>query len=314
MMKVIRGISHWIDKFPNPVVAIGVFDGLHHGHRLLISKMKQRVKAIGGTPIIMTFDPHPVTVIHPERKIALIASLEYRLKLLEDEGVRACLVVSFTKRFSKMSPQRFIDHYLIKKLGVAEIVVGGDFYFGHNHRGNVALLEEIGVEKGFKVHKISVRKSNGRKEISSTRIRKFIADADIDHAKKLLDRPVTIMGRVIKGDRRGSGLGYPTANLDSSLVGFAPRGVYCVRIYYGKKILLGMANIGSRPSFKKDAPSNIEVHIFDFHQGFYGKKILVEFSKKIRDEIFFSTKDDLIKQIRSDEVIARKWFLKNRTQ
>ena len=152
-MKIIRGITHWQEKFSRPVVAIGVFDGLHHGHRRLISTMKQRVNTIKGTPVIMTFDPHPIKVLHPEKELSLIASLEYRLKLIKDEGIRACLVVPFTKRFSAMNPERFIEHYLIKKLGVAEIVVGEDFHFGHNRRGDVELLEKMGKKKGFRVHK-----------------------------------------------------------------------------------------------------------------------------------------------------------------
>lgn len=307
-MKIIRGISRWNLKFNNPVVALGVFDGLHHGHRRLIFQMNQRVKAIGGTPLVVTFDPHPVKVLHPEKHLSLISSLEYRLMLLKEQGVKACLVVPFTKRFSRMSPERFVGYYLVKKLGAVEVIVGDDFHFGKGRRGDVELLQKIGSEKGFRVHKIIVRKSHGKKQVSSTRIRQFLAKADINNAKKLLDRPVAIMGRVIKGDGRGRRLGFPTANLDANLTGFAPRGVFCVYVHVGKNIFFGVANIGSRPSFKQNAAPNIEVHIFDFDRNIYGRKILVEFVKKVRDEKLFPSQQGLVDQLYHDKDFARKWF------
>jgi riboflavin kinase/FMN adenylyltransferase len=164
---------------------------------------------------------------------------------------------------------------------------------------------------GFRVHVIPVSKSHGVKRVSSTRIRKFIADADIDNAEKLLDRPVAIMGKVIKGDRRGKLLGYPTANLDSKVTGIVPRGVYCTRVHVDDHILKGIANIGLRPTFKKNASPNIEVHIFDFDKSLYGKIILLEFVKKIRDEQRFASKQDLVAQLHQDELFARKWFSKH---
>lgn len=310
-MRVVRGISNWTYHLKRPVVAIGVFDGLHHGHRLLIQKMKQRASAIGGTSVVMTFDPHPVRRLHPEKKMSLISSLDYRLKLLEDAGVDACLVAHFTRRFAQMKPLWFIRQYLVKRLKVAEVVIGEDFHFGHLRRGNAALLRNAGTQMGFNVHVIPVLKSQGEKRVSSTRVRQLIRTADIDTAEKLLDRPVAILGKVIKGDRRGRLLGYPTANLDSKVTGIVPRGVYCTRIHADGAVLYGMANIGSRPTFKKNACPNIEVHIFDFQKSLYGKKIFVEFVKKIRDEKNFPSFEGLFEQLHQDESFARKWFLKH---
>ncbi|MEW5895128.1 MAG: bifunctional riboflavin kinase/FAD synthetase [Candidatus Omnitrophota bacterium] len=307
-MKVVRGISHWDENFRNPVVAIGVFDGLHHGHRLLLQKTRERAKIIGGTPLVMTFHPHPAKVIHPERELSLIASLEYRLRLLRNENIEACLVVNFTKRFARISPDHFVQHYLVQKLKAREIVVGDDFHFGHNRRGDICFLQKCAARYGFLVHAIPVCCGVDRRKVSSSQIRKFIARGDIEHARELLERPVTILGRIIRGDRRGRELGYPTANLDAMQTGFAPRGVYCVRVYLNEMSLEGMANIGSRPSFKKEGQLGIEVHLFDFNKNIYGKEILVEFLKKIRDEKFFPSREALIEQLKIDEKQARQWF------
>jgi len=187
--------------------------------------------------------------------------------------------------------------------------VGEDFHFGHHREGNVGSLIKAGEHYGFRVHEIPVTKVHGHKKISSTRIREFIAHGEIGCAQRFLDRPVAIMGKVIKGDRRGRALGYPTANLDAALTGFAPRGVYCTRVHIGNKVFSGMANIGSRPSFKKDNLPNIEVHIFDFDKNLYGRMILVEFLKKIRDEKVFLSSEDLVRQLQKDEAQVRKWFL-----
>jgi len=307
-MKVVHGISHWDEIYPNPVAAIGVFDGLHHGHRRLIRKMQQRCRILHGTSIVVTFDPHPAKRLHPKRKLPLIVSLDFRLRLLEEAGVQVCLVVNFTNRFAQMRPEWFIEHYLINKLHVSEVVVGEDFRFGHQRRGDTALLKEAGFARGFRVHEISIRRTDGRKAVSSTRIRQYLERADIIHAQKMLERPVTIMGRVVKGDRRGGLLGYPTANLDPLRTGLAPRGVYCVRVCLGRRCFRGMANVGVRPSFKKNALPNIEVHIFDFHADLYGKDILVEFLCKVRDERTFLSAEHLVSQLQSDEKFARAWF------
>ncbi|HSV44095.1 MAG TPA: bifunctional riboflavin kinase/FAD synthetase [Candidatus Bathyarchaeia archaeon] len=308
MMKIIRGISRFRRPYPKSVLAIGVFDGLHHGHRALIARTVARAKKIKGTSVVMTFDPHPMNVLHPQKKLPLIASLDYRLKLLQDMGVDVCLVARFTKRFAQMDPVRFIEHYMVRRMNAVEVVVGKDFRFGFRRRGDNDLLKRAGERYGFVVHAVSLLKSGDRQKVSSTHIRKLISDGDIYHAGQLLDRPVSIMGRVVVGDRRGRQLGYPTANLDSSVTGFAPRGVFCVRVYIGSKVYTGMANVGSRPSFKKEKSVSIEVHLFDVDENFYGKMMRVEFLKKIRRERIFVSRQAFIDQLHHDERLARAWF------
>lgn len=307
-MRVIRGISRFCRPYPRSVLAIGVFDGLHHGHRALIAQAVARAKKIKGTSVVMTFDPHPMNVLHPQKKLPLIASLEYRLNLLQDMGVDVCLVVRFTRHFAQIEPLRFVEQYMVRRIHAVEVVVGKDFRFGCHRRGDTGLLRRAGERYGFVVHAVSLLKSHDSRKVSSSHIRKLISDGDIYHAGQLLDRPVSIMGRVVAGDRRGRQLGYPTANLDSSVTGFAPRGVFCVRVYIGSVIYRGMANVGSRPSFKKEKSVSIEVHLFDVDENLYGKMMRVEFLKKIRRERIFVSRQALVDQLHHDEQLARAWF------
>ena len=306
-MKIIHRVSDLKRPFRCPVLAIGVFDGLHHGHRKLIQKAIRRARAIGGQVVVMTFDPHPRQVICPGKELPLISSPAYRLKLLEEMGVDACIVVKFTKRFASLDPKVFIRRYLRDRIGAVEVIVGDDFYFGRDRRGDVGLLMMMAETCGFKVHVIGTRRK-GSKQVSSSRIREFIREGDIRHAQHLLDRPVAVYGQVVRGDQRGRLLGFPTANLNPYTTGMAPIGVYCVRVTIRDRVYFGMANIGHRPSFKRKAPVNIEVHIFDFRGNLYGQNILVEFLKRIRDEHVFSSQASLAAQLQSDAVSVRQWF------
>jgi len=209
-----------------------------------------------------------------------------------------------------MEPSVFVEQYLKRRIGAAEIVVGDDFFFGKGRRGNVETLREFGKKYKFKVHVIPTHQ-RGMKQISSSRIRNFIRKGDIGHAQNLLDRPVAVYGRVVRGDRRGRLLGYPTANLDPHTTGMAPVGVYCVRIILKDRVYFGMANIGYRPSFKSKAPASIEVHIFDFKGDLYGRNILVEFLHRIRDERSFPDTEFLIQQLHLDAALTKEWFAKH---
>ncbi len=306
-MNIIRRISDLRKPFKRPVLAMGVFDGLHHGHRKLIAKAIQRARVIDGQVVVITFDPHPRQVVHPQKDLTLISSLAYRLKLLEEMGVDVCILVKFTKRFSSMEPAVFIRRYVQQRIGAVEIVVGDDFCFGKDRRGNVGALKELGGECGFQVRVISTRQ-RGAKQVSSSRIREFIREGDIDHAQHLLDRPVAVYGRVVRGDRRGRLLGYPTANLNPHTIGMAPMGVYCARVSIKDRVYFGMANIGHRPSFKGRGLVNIEVHIFEFKGDLYGQNILIEFLKRVRDERAFPDQAALIEQLHRDAVSAKQWF------
>ncbi|MFH1360080.1 MAG: bifunctional riboflavin kinase/FAD synthetase [Candidatus Omnitrophota bacterium] len=305
-MKVISAIGSVKQKFQRPVVAIGVFDGLHRGHQFLIRKVIKRAKSIKGTSMAMTFFPHPVHVLKPKAYLPFLVSLEHRLKLIENLGIDVCIVIDFTKKFSRLSPKSFLEKYLVKGIRPQEVFVGQDFHFGKKRLGDWQLLQKLGRARGFKVTSIAPIKSNGRM-ISSTRIRQIITQGNIELAARLLGRPVSVFGRVKRGDRRGKNLGYPTANIDPFREVIPPCGVYLVKIEIKRKFFVGIANVGFRPSFKKRKRKiNVEVHIFHFHKNIYGQKIEISFLKKIRDEKKFSTRKLLIEQLKKDEQNAKK--------
>jgi len=303
-MKIVYTINQLRRRYKNPVVAIGVFDGLHRGHQKLIKKSVQRAKEIHGTAFVITFDPHPVQMLRPEVHLPTLISLSHRLKLIKEMGVDVCLVIHFTKKFSQLNPDQFISRYLCHAINPKEIFVGYDFRFGKDRTGSLALFQEKGCAYGFKVNIIQAVRSN-KKAISSTLIRSLISDGQLNLASHLLGRYVSIMGKVIKGDARGKTLGYPTANINPQGEIFPPSGVYAVRILIGKSKYFGMSNIGQRPSFKNSNRLIIEVHIFNFHRNIYNKEIIIDFIKKIREEKMFNSRDMLIRQLAKDEKKAR---------
>ncbi len=306
-MKVIRGIGRVRQSYKNPVVAIGVFDGLHNGHQQIIRNTIRRARRINGTAMVMTFFPHPVHVLRPEVRLPLIVSLAYRLKLIEQLGIDVCVVIPFTKRFSQLTPEKFIKRYLINRIKPREVIIGDDFRFGHDRTGTLDYFKDAGRQCGFDVFTLHVM-HGGRKTVSSSRIRRFIADGKLGQAARLLARPVSVMGRVVRGDARGRTLGYPTANIDTTHDVLLPAGVFLVNVKVKDKSYPGIANIGRRPSFNKPGQVKLEVHILDFHKNLYGKEIIVEFVKKIRDEKQFPSKTALIQQVQKDEQKARRWL------
>ena len=298
------------DQFPfkKPFLAIGIFDGVHHGHQMLIGQVVRKARAAGGTSVVMTFDPHPVHVLHPQIDCPLLVSVVHRLKLIEALGVDVCLVIRFTKKFSHLTPEQFIQNYLVPRIHPQEVFLGDDFRFGQNRSGGLDFLKEAARQYGFKVNIVSAVKFH-KERISSTRIRKLIADGKFFAAGRLLGRRVSILGRVVKGDSRGRKLGFPTANLECGCDPLIPPGVYMVYATLDKNKFKGIANVGFRPSFyKREEKILFEVHILDFHQNIYGREMIVEIIQKLRDEKEFLTQEALIAQIKADEIKARRYF------
>ncbi len=308
-MKVIYGIGKVKKAVKKTVLAIGVFDGLHIGHQKLIKAAVAKAKAIGGRAVVMTFSPHPVQVLKPGHCMPFIISMPHRLKLIERLDVVTCVVVHFTKQFSQLAPQKFIKRYLLDSIHPAEIFVGDDFRFGKGRGGTLEYFKNAGKKYGFHVNAVSTVKEGGDK-IGSSRIRRLIMEGKLSLAKHFLGRNVSIMSKVVKGDGRGKLLGFPTANICPLNAVIPPVGVYAVKIAIGDKTFHGMANVGRRPSFKKNNTDvNIEVHIFDFHKALYGKEIIVEFVRKIRAERTFPSQERLIAQLKRDEIKARSLLL-----
>ncbi|MDP8212683.1 MAG: bifunctional riboflavin kinase/FAD synthetase [Candidatus Zapsychrus exili] len=303
-MKVVYGSSNIVKSFKRTVLVVGVFDGLHLGHQALIKKAVNKAKRIKGTSMLMTFSPHPMQVLHPNKKLKLMISLDYRLKIIEQLGIDVAIVISFTKAFAHLTPEKFVDRYLVKKIKPVDVFVGDDFRFGGKRKGTLEYFKEAGSEYGFKVdtvHPICFDKKHELK-ISSTDIRSLIADGKLDQASKFLGRPVSFMGKVVKGAGRGKKIGYPTINVCPKNKIYPPAGVYAVKILKDKNKHNGMANVGIRPFFNKNKNDvNIEVNIFDFKENIYGKSVVIEFYKKIREEKTFPTLKRLIDQIKRDE-------------
>jgi riboflavin kinase/FMN adenylyltransferase len=299
MMKVIRGINK-IRRFRKPVVALGVFDGVHLGHRRILREAVSKAKSIKGASVVLTFWPHP------QREESLY-SLEHRLRLIGELGIDVCIVINFNKRFAKIPAEDFIKNILAKRIGVRYIYVGKNFRFGRNAQGGVKTLKKASKIYNFRLKVFSVVSINN-KPISSTLIRALIKNGDLTGAQKLLGRPVSILGTVIKGISLGRKLGFPTANIDPHHEVIPPHGVYAVKIIFDGKQYRGACYIGFKPTFLNKKAKTIEVYIFNFERNIYGKSLELQFCKKIRDEKKFKSVQDLTKQIKKDLKIINSHF------
>jgi len=288
-----------IDKsFTNSIITLGNFDGLHLGHQELIKKIILRAKETGGLSMVVTFRPHPLKILAPEKCPPLISIYEEKIRLLEKLGIDVLVKIPFTLDFSAMEPRDFVHDILVDLLGAKEIFVGYNYRFGKGRKGNISMLKELGKELGFIVREVEQVSLNGE-VVSSTRIRQLLINGEVEPAAKLLGRPYALCGIVIKGDGRGRGLGFPTANLASRHSIIPSNGVYAVRLFVRDKYYNGIVNIGMRPTF--DAKSMaVEAHIFDFDEDIYGEEMTVYFAGKIREERKFGSAEALINQINAD--------------
>jgi len=290
--------------------AIGIFDGVHRGHRYLINQMLTTARRLKAQPIVITFFPHPAHVLRPDVRLGYLTSLEDRFRLFKELGVALCIVVPFNRSFASIPPRGFIEDILVKKLGVKAVFVGDDFRFGKDRGGDIALFQKLAPELGYEMHAVAALKQ-GRDAISSTRIRQLVGTGQLNEAARLLGRPVSTSGTVIKGAGRGKGLGFPTANIAYESDILPPQGVYVVQVLWGGQKYLGLANIGTRPSFETQvAKLHLEVFILDFSRNIYGKRLEVQFLKKIRNEKKFKSSEELVGQIRKDEARARQFKAK----
>jgi riboflavin kinase/FMN adenylyltransferase len=294
-VEVITGIKNL--RCPGrTVVAIGVFDGVHKAHRRIISSAVKLAKQKKQKSLVLTFWPHP-------QGQASLISLAHRLRLINELGVNVCVVVRFDRYFAGMSPKDFVSEVLVKRCRAGTVFIGGNFRFGKNAGGGVGLLKELSLAYGFQVRSFPVYKT-GKSVISSTLIRKLVFAGELKKAEKILARPVSILGTVVKGSSLATKLGFPTANIDPHHEVLPPPGIYAVRIILAKKIHKGVCYIGRRPTFAKNAQS-IEAHIFDFKNNIYGQDLEIQFLRKIRSEKKFSGPQALIKQIKKDIIKAR---------
>jgi len=307
-MELVKNIDQIEKPYKNAVITIGNFDGVHIGHQALFHEVIEKADSIGGTSIVMTFDPHPVRVLKQNGHLPLITMNEQKVELIENSGIDVLICIQFNKEFAAISAKEFVEDLLLKCIGMKAIVVGKDYTFGKNREGNLDLLQTFANNLGFEVIVADwVQTSKGLpNRISSTRTRELVMSGEVDAAKKLLGRYYQIRGLVITGRNRGGKLlGFPTANITLHDELCPKNGVYAVTVDCMEKKYQGVANIGYSPTFD-DGVFSVEVHILDFNENIYGQKIRVNFVQRIRDEIKFSDIAELSDAIRNDIETARK--------
>jgi len=305
-MQIVHSISD-LSSLPGPLfLAIGVFDGVHRGHQAVISTSARHAHAADGTPVVVTFDPHPAKVLRPNDAPHLLTARQHKIDLIRTLGVAHLLILEFTEKFAATPPEEFVRQLMAHSKPLREICVGHEWSFGRNRAGNLTLLKSLGAELGFNVVGIPPIMGDGH-VISSTAIRNAVKAGKFDEAAAMLGRPYSILGTVIDGDKLGKKLGFPTANLSAHSEQFPPDGVYFAEAWIEGVLYHGLVNLGIRPTIAKGEPQRIlEIHILDFHEEIYGKDIEVRFLQYLRPEKKFPNVDALIHQIEQDVQQARK--------
>ena len=302
-MKIFCDISQIKGKVKNPVVTIGNFDGVHKGHQHIFKTIIKKAREINGETVVMTFEPHPIKVLSGEDKIFLLTPTKKKLKLIEKFGIDNVLLVHFTREFANLEPENFIK-ILTDFIGLKELYVGFNYFFGKNKKGNVDLLKKFGKIYNFNVHIISPYIIDGV-TVSSTLCRKLIADGKVKEVLKYLGRYYLIEGKVVKGDGRGKKIGIPTANIKSVQEVYPKDGVYAVKVAYKGKIYDGACSIGFNPTFNSERLT-VEIHIMNFNKNIYGELLKVVFIDRIRDMKKFKNIEELKFTILNDLEKAKK--------
>lgn len=300
-MIILRKIPSRPIRLKSPVAAIGLFDGVHRGHQAILQKAVERNRAIAGTPMAVTFYPHPLSVLAPKLVPPLLLSLEERVRAFERLGIEVALIIPFTRPFSLLTAEDFVRRVLVERLRVREVVVGHDFGFGAGRSGTVATLRSLGHRYGFKVHVVQPVKVEG-KRVSSRNIREAIRAGDLKKAQRLTGRLAAVTGRVIRGQGRGRKLGFPTANLQIEAGVLPPVGVYAVWGSLKEGRYPGMANIGFRPPYPLPLTPYplLEVHLFGVKRSLYGRRLKVAFVRRLRPERHFPSAKALSRQLARD--------------
>ena len=288
----------------HPIITLGTFDGVHIGHQKLIEQLVSWAQHVEGNAVIITFDQHPRVVLSGLERLS-ITSLEHRLVLFERLGVDACVVLEFNKELASVSAEEFALQYFGDRLNAQGALLGFDCRFGRGARGNIDLLEKMSPKLGMEVRAFE-QQSIGSLVPSSTAIRKAIRTADLKAASAMLGRPVSILGQVVEGDRRGGAIGFPTANIAPHHEILPPYGVYACTVSMRGITFKAVSNIGVRPTIVANGDQTVESHILDFEGDLYGQVLEVEFHRHLRSEIQFSGLDELRAQIAKDTEQARQ--------
>lgn len=288
----------------NAVVTIGNFDGVHRGHRSIFALVVREARSRGGTPVLLTFKPHPTKVLTPGHAPPMISTREQRYTLFEEAGIELVIVQPFTREFSHTPAEHFVREILVPRLAPRAVIIGLPFRFGHNREGDVDLLARLGRDLGFRAEGVGEVDIDGQ-TISSTRIRRAILLGKIEDGNRMLGRPFEVLGRVVPGDARGKKLSFPTANLEVENELLPADGVYVTRLQLGERHVGSVTNIGVRPTFEGSGRV-VETHVLDLHEDLYGRQVALSFLERLRGEMKFPSAEALVEQIRRDVARARE--------
>jgi len=308
-LKIHKNIQDF--KAKKPILTVGTFDGVHLGHKKILSVLTEEAEKNKGESVVFTLYPHPRKVLNPDFKdLFLLNTLDEKIQLLEKAGINNFIIYPFTKDFANLTSCDFIESILCNKLKIKKLIVGYDHRFGKDKQDNLQILQNCAKPFGTEILKVEPFSLNGKK-VSSTKIRNALLSGNIIEANECLGYDYFLSGKVVSGNRIGRTIGFPTANINIHEEKLLPAsGVYAVKIIIDGKEHNGMLNIGSRPTINAGGKTSTEVHIFDFNRDIYGKVIYVYFKKFIRNEIKFSTKYELKKQIEKDKEETDYFFKK----
>jgi riboflavin kinase / FMN adenylyltransferase len=290
-----------LDKSKKRVVTIGTYDGVHKGHSNLLNTINSISEKENLESVLVTFEPHPRTVVSSDFKLKILTTLDEKKEVLEKYGIDNLLVINFTEEFRNLNAEEFIEKLIIPKLNPAHFVIGHDHKFGRDRKGDGDFLSELGAKYGFSVRVVPEVKQDDV-TISSTLIRNSLLNGNLEEANFYLDRNYTLTGNVVEGAGRGRLIGFPTANVipsdENKLI--PAEGVYAVKIHLNGSEYSGILNIGKRPTFEENNEPVIEAHLFNFKDEIYSETLTLEFIARIREEKKFSSKEALIEQINKD--------------
>ncbi|RJP62230.1 MAG: bifunctional riboflavin kinase/FAD synthetase [Ignavibacteriales bacterium] len=300
-MKVFNNIEQ-ISKDVNTVLTIGTFDGFHIGHQEIIRSVVETAGKQNSRSFVITFEPHPRSVVSKDYDVKLLTTINEKLELFEKAGIENVLIIDFTMEFSKLTAEEFVSRYLVNKIGINSIILGHDHKLGKDRAGGEDKIKELGAKYNFNVVPVSAVQIDGE-IVSSTKVRNALLNSELDKANKFLGRDYSINGKIVEGAKRGRTLGFPTANInpDNPNKIIPSNGIYFVECFIRKQKYFGLLNIGTRPTFDDSAKVILEVYLYDFAGDIYGEDISVILLKRMRDELKYNTKEELIAQMENDK-------------
>jgi len=297
-MVIYKSIEAITAKLRHPVVTIGNFDGVHLGHREIFRRVRELAQEAGGVSVVITFAPHPLQVLAPERGVKLITSPREKAQLIEASGIDYLLEIPFDREFAAIPARAFVERVLVGAIGMEHLVIGYDYAFGKGREGDVTLLRRLGEEHGYRVELLPAV-ANGDTIYSSTKVRQLVTEGDVKGVVAVLGRHYFTTGTVVHGQHRGRGLGFPTANLKTEDDLLPAVGVYAVKVRLGGELYDGACNIGRNPTFQNERLT-LEVFLFDFEGDLYGREVSVFFLDRLRGEKRFPGPEALKAAIAAD--------------